>query len=327
MKSKSAKKRAKAKQNAAKKSGVDEDKEREDKKAKKRDEDEGWETQKYSSGKNSANKRAEKERQKAEEVKIAAAAGDDPLANVTDEVIVPPRMHGRLIGPGGATLTMIRDACKVTIDIPDKKSGRSNIVITGSLLDVRRAKKVIDDLANKGYSSVTHPGQADGHISVPSDFTKVLIGSKGATIKALMTKTDCKINVPEKDGTDTARIEIIGSKDNIKKAKDAIRSLQKYGWSEITHPDEVKEEIEFPFDKLSILIGRAGQTIKSIQGNTKTKIHVPKNSEDPVVIVGKAELIPQAKKEILKLLEEREEPPLEMDPEWSNVDDSLVSWS
>jgi polyribonucleotide nucleotidyltransferase len=77
------------------------------------------------------------------------------------------------------------------------------------------------------------------------------------------------------------------------------------GFSTLTHDGWVKVDIAFPSEKYGILIGPKGQTIKSIQGNTKTRINLPeKTSKSPTVSVcGLPAGVAQAEKEIARLLE------------------------
>jgi len=95
-------------------------------------------------------------------------------------------------------------------------------------------------------------------------------------------------------------------------ARQALKDLIKEGYSTLTHEGYIKKELSFPKDKLHLLIGKAGQTIKSIQGNTKTKINIPERSSgsDLISIIGNEAGVQQAEKEILRLLEPPEAEPV-----------------
>jgi len=89
----------------------------------------------------------------------------------------------------------------------------------------------------------------------------------------------------------------------VKRARQAIKDLIREGFSDLTHPGYVKAEVDFPKDKLALLIGPKGQTIKSIQGNTRTTIRTPTVAGQPVIISGPPAGVAQAQKEIVRLLE------------------------
>ena len=102
---------------------------------------------------------------------------------------------------------------------------------------------------------------------------------------------------------------IVGKKEDVRSARLAIKELIADGFSPLTHDNFVKKEVHFPKDKLHVLIGAKGQTIKSIQGNSKAKINIPDRGTGPagesdvrITVVGTPEAVAQAEKEISRLL-------------------------
>ena len=191
--------------------------------------------------------------------------------------------------------------------MPKKDSGSTKVQITGSSEGVAAAKGAIDSLISKGYSTITHPGFVHDDVSVPEDKVGHIIGPSGAYIKAIQDKTKTRINLPEKD-SGSSRVTIVGKKEDVRNARLAIKELLTDGYSPLTHDGFVKREVAFPADKLHVLIGSKGQTIKSIQGNSKARIRIPERSaaqgqqEVQIAVVGTSEQVAQAEKEIKRLL-------------------------
>jgi len=151
----------------------------------------------------------------------------------------------------------------------------------------------------------------EGFVQVPAQSLHEVIGKGGQFIKALQVGTGARINIPRVDrgsvqATRPQKVGLVGSREDVKKVKAAIKSLLRYHWSEYTHPGMTYIEMALVGGQLSKLIGVRGQTVKSIQGDTKTKIHTPSRGDinQKVVIVGKQANIALAQARITKLLED-----------------------
>jgi rRNA processing protein Krr1/Pno1 len=225
---------------------------------------------------------------------------------LTIELIIPTKQHALIIGPKGATLQQIQSGSGAVVDMPKRESASSKINITGTPAQVATAKNAIESLVERGFSNLTHPGILSDDISVDPKQIGVILGKNGATLKTIQSKTNTRINLPDKGSSaKTAKITIIGNKDDVKLAKQTLKSIITDGFSPLTHEGFVKIDIVFPKEKLGLLIGPNGQTIKSIQGNTKTRINIPDktSSSQYVSVVGQPAGVHQAEKEILRLLE------------------------
>jgi rRNA processing protein Krr1/Pno1 len=200
------------------------------------------------------------------------------------------------------------EATGARIDMPKKDSGSTKVQITGSADAVKKAEGAINSLISKGYSSFTHPGWVHDDILVDEKHIGAVIGKGGEYIKTIQAKTNTRINTPDKDEVG-GKVIIVGKKEDVRAARLAIKELMADGYSPLTHEGFIKKEIQFPADKLHLLIGAKGQTIKSIQGNTKTKINIPERTTRTsntapltVTVVGEPAGVTQAEKEILRLL-------------------------
>jgi len=190
--------------------------------------------------------------------------------------------------------------------MPKRETASSKINITGTPAQVALAKNAIESLVDRGFSNLTHPGILSDDLTVDPKQVGVILGKNASTLKTIQQKTNTRINLPDKGSSaKTAKITIVGEKDAVKLAKATLKQLLSDGFSPLTHDGYVKVDIVYPKEKLGLLIGPNGQTIKSIQGNTKTRINIPdKNSTSQYVsVVGLPAGVTQAEKEILRLLE------------------------
>jgi rRNA processing protein Krr1/Pno1 len=225
---------------------------------------------------------------------------------LTIEIIVPTKQHAIIIGPKGATLQQIQAGSGATIDMPKRETASSKINITGTPAQVAAAKNAIESLTDRGFSTLTHPGILSDEVTVDPKLIGLILGKNAETLRTIQSKTNTRINLPDKGTTaKTAKITIVGEKDGVKLAKATLKQLITDGFSPLTHEGYVKVDIVYPKERLGLLIGPNGQTIKSIQGNTKTRINIPDKTSNSqyVSVVGQPAGVAQAEKEILRLLE------------------------
>lgn len=223
---------------------------------------------------------------------------------LTEDIIIPIKQHALIIGPKGATLNALQSGSGATIDMPKRESGSAKIQVTGTPAQVATAKNAIQSLSDRGFSSITHPGTLSDDITVESTNIGVIVGANGATLRTIQEKTGTKINLPEKNST-SKKVTIVGEKEGVKAAKAALRSLIADGFSTLTHEGWIRVEMPFPSDKFGILLGAKGQTIKSIQGQTKARINLPEKGSKAasISIVGTPAAVAAAEKDINRLLE------------------------
>jgi chemotaxis protein histidine kinase CheA len=225
----------------------------------------------------------------------------------SDTIELESKQMALLIGPKGETLTSLRDACGgVKIDTPARDSGDKKVTISGAEDLVKYCKIQIRDLTTKGYCAALSPGITSSNMKVSGPALGSLIGPGGSNIKKIQTEFDVKIKTPDR-GSTSEQITISGSKDNVKKAKSCIQQLIEHGFSNVTHEGFEVGEVPFPRSELRHLIGPGGQTIKSIQGDTKTKVKIPaEDSENQnVQVIGPAVGVARAIKQISTLLERK----------------------
>lgn len=223
---------------------------------------------------------------------------------LTEELIIPTKEHSLIIGKAGETLKKLSEGTGATIDMPKRESASAKIQITGTPAQVAAAKNAITSLVERGFSSITHPGILSDDITIDPKNIGLILGASGSTLRKIIEVTGAKINLPEK-GSSSKKVLLVGEKEAVRAAKAALRSLIADGFSSITHPTWIKVEVDFPADKFGILIGEKGQTIKSIQGDTKARINLPEKGTKAttVSVCGEAAAVAKAQKQIEKLLE------------------------
>lgn len=220
-----------------------------------------------------------------------------------------------IIGTGGANLRSITEATNTQIDLPKEGGMAFEISISGPEAGCRRAQAAIDQLVAKGYCDLTHAGTVDTLVDVPENKRGIVIGPKGSNLKALQERLGVKINFPEKGSEDG--VTIVGEAEAIKKAAAAIKMLVEEGYSDITHENYIKANVEVVRDLLKNLIGPGGATIKGIQKSCNVNINIPSEKSGETVVLtvlGEAEGVAEARVQILALMVPPEPTPIA--PEW-----------
>jgi len=138
-----------------------------------------------------------------------------------------------------------------------------------------------------------------------------IIGKGGKFVQEIQQRTGAKINLPKKGSSDTT-VGIVGRPQDIEAARTAIQDLLDQGYSSVTHPGWIKEEVEFPNELLGRLIGDKGATIKTISEKFGVRIDTPRKDEpqtrqDVIFIKGTPSKIELTKKYILEHLFNDEE--------------------
>lgn len=128
----------------------------------------------------------------------------------------------------------------------------------------------------------------------------MIIGKEGATIRGIENAFGVKVGIPSgvsRNDTKPLWVKITGSKTGIDAAKKDIKQLLRTYYSKAANPELTHAELPLEGQGLKDLIGHKGNTIKSIQGETKCKIFIPKShSVNPnVVIVGMPANVTRAK--------------------------------
>uniref|UniRef100_A0A673TN56 Tudor and KH domain-containing protein n=1 Tax=Suricata suricatta TaxID=37032 RepID=A0A673TN56_SURSU len=155
---------------------------------------------------------------------------------------------------------------------------------------------------------LTFVGEDDIEIEmrVPQEAVKLIIGRQGANIKQLRKQTGARIDVDTEDVGDERVLLISGFPVQVCKAKAAIHQI-------LTENTPVSEQLSVPQRSVGRIIGRGGETIRSICKASGAKITCDKESEGTLLlsrlikISGTQKEVAAAKHLILEKVSEDEE--------------------
>lgn len=226
------------------------------------------------------------------------------LSVLTESETITVTLGNRRViaGDNGETLKQIcaQSGCIINLQQrPDKSilaSSPNNgaglpmkIELEGTVPQLQIARKIINDLVTKGYSSHLSPNMSEAKLKVdPSDIGQI-VGPAAANLKKITEACQVKIALPPKDSpANEAIIHIVGDADGVAKAKEAIKSLVKDGYSTLTHPDWTKVVVPFPatYRRFMFIPNNGTTIIRAIEKAHGSNLNFPQNQNDEIAIVG-----------------------------------------
>ncbi len=247
----------------------------------------------------------------------------------TSTVSVAQSQLPSLIGQGGREMENIRLATGAQIDVPGNResadpTGRVQIQVKGTKRSVEEAKKLLEERAKVFDDSVTKS------IEVDKKYHKALIGSGGKSISHphmlfhSLTPSGANIRhiVVEAGGSDdrrdlarTVRFPRQDSNENtvrVEGNKALVESIVSSIEAFVNQRDnQMTETLEVAPDKHRLLIGRGGETRRSLESQFKVNVDIPKLSQEgpgrsQVKISGQPEDVEKARDHILALVKDQE---------------------
>lgn len=207
-----------------------------------------------------------------------------------------------------------------------KKSNVKQGHSTGDEVDVLEAQKAEEEegigksssplsmTGNRGISKFGFPSVGvsnseqgvNDEIECPAVLIGRLIGKQGETIKSLQGETNTKLQVDHKGQGNMKKVVITGpDMDSISKAKDLINRVLDSDSGGII-PGEITEMVDCPQGIVGRVIGRHGETIRSLQAASGAKIVVEQNFPEgvprKVKISGKPDVVDLAVKMVTELI-------------------------
>ncbi|KAJ3125181.1 hypothetical protein HK100_010940, partial [Physocladia obscura] len=237
---------------------------------------------------------------------------------ISREVNIPADMVGLIIGKGGETLKRIQaesGVAKIQFN-QDRDSNEPTRITTliGTEDECEKAAKMIDELVS---NKVNGPGGFGGNIGVggshygpkgttvsmevSGDRVGLVIGKGGETIRMLQAKTGAKITVIQdgnpRQGFKTVTIQ--GSDEQIEESKKMIEDIVAarvmvgsgvvQGYNNTPTGQEM-EEVKVPNDRVGLVIGKGGESCKSIQYQFGVKLQFEQmpdaNNERTIKVYG-----------------------------------------
>lgn len=132
---------------------------------------------------------------------------------------VPPSKRSNVIGINGQTVKLIQEKLKVKVNLPDRSAADSTVTVLGDNANVQEAIKCIQELIDKGFSEVTHPGYVSETIEVPEGQIGNIIGVQGATIKTIQDTTGAKLNIQN------SSVVVVGQRPEVTEAVSKITAI------------------------------------------------------------------------------------------------------
>lgn len=234
---------------------------------------------------------------------------------VTEELIVPSQYHASLIGKKGINSQQISDDFRVDIQIPAKPSGDAvnehenghengdglataasakpdSIFITGFRDDVEKAKQALLALV-----------PMTEEFSFPQKFHKHLLENKADALKNLGNTYNVQIKVPKRETSDADYVSIVGTRENIDQAKEALaEKLKEFELRNFSvEIENVKDDL------IPQLRGRNGAEVTKLEAKFNVRIEFSRKEEpNKITIRGLEENVHACETHIRKRIEDDE---------------------
>merc|ERR1712137_914181 len=224
------------------------------------------------------------------------------------EISVPQKVIGRVIGKGGVNMINIKAKTGITsID-----TSGNVFVLTGTPESVAEAQKILQELIDKGYTGCEEERYVDVHPTQLPD----IIGKEGCIIQAIKKACDVAIDIPQESkkgkggGAGPAprdakvSVAVAGTREMVEKAVGILTNILHVYHDEVTHPGDIREELEVAERNYRFLIGKGGSEMRHIQNSFKVRVCIPREHSflRNVAIVGKKDNVEKAKAYIEKIL-------------------------
>uniref|UniRef100_A0A803U0V4 Far upstream element binding protein 1 n=1 Tax=Anolis carolinensis TaxID=28377 RepID=A0A803U0V4_ANOCA len=181
--------------------------------------------------------------------------GDGP-GNAVQEIMIPASKAGLVIGKGGETIKQLQQAKEMVLDL---------IRDQGGFREVR----------NEYGSRIG--GNEGLDVPIPRFAVGIVIGRNGEMIKKIQNDAGVRIQFKPDDGTTPDRIaQITGPPDRCQHAAEIITDLLRS--VQAGNPGGLQEfNFIVPTGKTGLIIGKGGETIKSISQQSGARIELQRN--------------------------------------------------
>ncbi|KAF1764887.1 hypothetical protein GCK72_004838 [Caenorhabditis remanei] len=185
----------------------------------------------------------------------------------------------------------IASATKTRIELSESKDGELTVVVKGERAKVEEARaRIIRDLQT----------QASREIEIPKEHHGRLIGKEGALLRNLEADTNCRIQIPNRDGSST-KITITGPREGIQRAVRHIMDVSERESKLAT------EHIVCPKNLVPFVRGPHNETYERLTGDGSVKINIPPPTatNEMISVTGEKEGVARVAAEIRKIVESK----------------------
>jgi len=255
-------------------------------------------------------------------------------ATVSEQVLVPDSMVGLIIGRGGEQISRLQSESKCKIQMAQDSQGLPHrlCTLTGSSDAIAVAKSLIEQvISNENDKAAVRGGHQQDvnkfggsfEMMIPGNLVARIIGKGGEVIKALQEETGAKIVIIQ-DSREYAMekpLRITGSVEVVEAARNRVEQVLaaeqsklagfKRGWAPTNNntitscydpaPNfDITEVISIPSNKVGLVMGKGGETIRQICLASGAHCQVDKNAPDGareknIVIKGRPSNVQRAK--------------------------------
>ncbi|KAL0074127.1 hypothetical protein F4703DRAFT_1745507 [Phycomyces blakesleeanus] len=250
---------------------------------------------------------------------------------IQEECMVPNHMVGLVIGKGGDNLKKIErmSGAKVQFTGEQTKLAREMIqqvvddahVSEASRMGTTRPAGVPE--IGAGMSTSFNSGGSNLVITIPSKKVGLVIGRGGETIRDLEERSGAKITVapePSSDRPSQRSVNLIGDDNSVQRAKaliddivseDSLKSVNigkrggGGGGGFRNRFTDDRESVQVPKNAVGFIIGRGGETVRSLQDQSGARIKVDSSgdidaNERTINIFGSPDAIALAKQLVME---------------------------
>ena len=270
-------------------------------------------------------------------------------AVTSEQVMVPDKMVGLIIGKGGEQITRLQaeTGCKIQMAADSGGLPERLCTLTGTMQAIAQAKMMVEGIiANEGQGGGRGgPPMGGGppggggqfEMMIPGNKVGLVIGKGGETIKLLQEQTGAKMIIIQESNQQANEkpLRISGPPDSVERAKAEVFKILNQndknggghmgggrggyggpgrgmgrgggggaGWPSAGPGDKV-ECVMVASNKVGLVIGKGGETIKSINQASGAHVEIDRNAppeatEKNFLIKGSAEAVERAKSMVLE---------------------------
>jgi len=248
---------------------------------------------------------------------------------IAEEILVPDKMVGLIIGRGGDVISRLQMESGAKIQMAPDGLGLAErtCTVTGTKAAIEVAKAMIERIiTNETMKAMSKVGQAPTHVHemmIPGNLVARVIGKGGEVIKAMQEESGAKIVIIQenKDYATEKPMRISGSIEVVEAARQKVEQVLaveqqkleviKRGWTTNnnhfgyvscldTSALDITEVLSIPSSKVGLVMGRGGETIREICLVSGAHCQVDKTApegarEKNILIKGRPEAVERAK--------------------------------
>jgi len=253
----------------------------------------------------------------------------DLEAQISIDCVIPQKYHRTVMGAKGYKVQEITHNWEVGIKFPEKPTENdANGTDHGSLNgDAASESSNEGEKSPKKEDTIVITGRKENcesardallalvpitkEISVPFDFHRFIIGTKGKDVRKMMQDHDVSISIPAPDEHSDI-VKVSGAPANVEQAEQAMAAR-------VEQLEKEKEDRDLRSFKLEVqvdpqyhpkIIGRKGAVITKIRMDNDVQIQFPDQggeNQDVIIITGYEQNTTRAREDILKIVHELED--------------------